>query len=144
MFKRIVAAYDGSKEAEHALVAAIRLAKSLNAELHAVTVIAALPAYSAFAEAADSSLTRVLEDDRASYYVDLHEKARALAVHDAMEIEHHVLDGHGVDPIVDFLRKKKADLLVVGLHQHNLYISRLWSRVYELAQEAPCDVLGVH
>ncbi len=52
--------------------------------------------------------------------------------------------GHGVDAIVDFLRKQKADLLVIGLHQRDLYVARLWSTVYELAQDAPCSVLGVH
>lgn len=49
-----------------------------------------------------------------------------------------------MEAIVDFLRSQKADLLVVGLHQRDLYIARLWSTVYELAQEAPCSVLGVH
>jgi hypothetical protein len=41
-------------------------------------------------------------------------------------------------------RKHEADLLVVGLHNRDLYIARLWSTVYELAQEAPCSVLGVY
>jgi nucleotide-binding universal stress UspA family protein len=55
-----------------------------------------------------------------------------------------VVEGAGVEAIVDFLRKQKADLLVIGLHQRDFYIARLWSTVYELAQEAPCSVLGVH
>jgi hypothetical protein len=37
-----------------------------------------------------------------------------------------------------------ADLLVIGLHQHDFYLSRLWSSVYDLAQDATCSVLGVH
>jgi hypothetical protein len=32
----------------------------------------------------------------------------------------------------------------MGLHQRSLHLARLWSTVYELAQEAPCSVLGVH
>jgi nucleotide-binding universal stress UspA family protein len=56
MFRRIVVAYDGSPESQRSLVSAIRLAKSLDAELHTVTVIADLPAYTAFADAADSSV----------------------------------------------------------------------------------------
>ena len=144
MFQKIVVAYDGSQEAERALVAAIRLAKSLSAELHTVTVIADLPAYAAFAEAADSSLSQQLQDDRTKHYESLQEKARALALRDTMEVRPHVLEGHEVEAIVEFLRRQKADLLVVGLHQRDLYIARLWSTVYELAQEAPCSVLGVH
>jgi hypothetical protein len=45
---------------------------------------------------------------------------------------------------VNFLRGQKIDLLVMGLHQRSLHLARLWSTVYELAQEAPCSVLGVH
>ena len=43
-----------------------------------------------------------------------------------------------------FLESQKADLLVIGLHQHDFYVSRLWSSVYDIAQDAPCSVLGVH
>src|SRR5271163_4051651 len=144
MFQKIVVAYDGSREAERALVSAIRLAKSLNAELHAVTVMADLPAYAAFAEAADASITQLLQEDRTKFHQNLQEKARALALRDSMEIRSHVIEGHAVEAIVEFLRTQKADLLVIGLHQRDLYIARLWSTVYELAQEAPCSVLGVH
>jgi nucleotide-binding universal stress UspA family protein len=55
-----------------------------------------------------------------------------------------LLEGHPVEAIVNFLRRQQADLLVIGLHQHDFYIARLWSTVYELAQDAPCSVLGVH
>ena len=144
MFQKIVVAYDGSREAERALVSAIRLAKSLNAELHAVTVMADLPAYAAFAEAADASITQLLQEDRTKFHQNLQEKARALALRDSMEIRSHLVEGHEVEAIVEFLRMQKADLLVIGLHQRDLYIARLWSTVYELAQEAPCSVLGVH
>jgi hypothetical protein len=49
-----------------------------------------------------------------------------------------------VDAIVHFLAHHKTDLLVIGLHHHQSHISRLWSTVYSLAQDAPCSVLGVH
>jgi hypothetical protein len=38
----------------------------------------------------------------------------------------------------------KTDLLVIGLHHCQSHISRLWSTVYELGQNAPRSVLGVH
>jgi len=40
--------------------------------------------------------------------------------------------------------RHKADLMMIGLHQHDFYVATLWSTVYELAQEAPCSILGVH
>jgi nucleotide-binding universal stress UspA family protein len=144
MFHKVVAAYNESPEAERALISAIKLAKILNGELHAVTLREELPGYTAFAGAADASLSYALKQDRAQLYERLHEKARALALSHGIEISCHLLEGHGVEAIVDFLRGQKADLLVIGLHQRDLYIARLWSTVYELAQDAPCSVLGVH
>ncbi|MGA3224003.1 MAG: universal stress protein [Acidobacteriaceae bacterium] len=144
MFRRIVVAYDGSPESQRSLVSAIRLAKSLDAELHTVTVIADLPAYTAFADAADSSVPRMLELDRRQFYQNLQEKARDLFASYGIGFQGHLIEGKPVEAIVDFLRRQKADLLVLGLHQRELHIARLWSTVYELAQDAPCSVLGVH
>jgi nucleotide-binding universal stress UspA family protein len=144
MFQRIVVAYDGSPESHRSLVSAIRLTKSLNAELHTVTVVADLPAYTAFAGAADPSVPRMLEQDRRESYQKLQEKARDLFASYGIGFQGHLLEGPPVEAIVDFLRRQKADLLVIGLHQRELHIARLWSTVYELAQDAPCSVLGVH
>jgi nucleotide-binding universal stress UspA family protein len=144
MFKKIAVAYNESREAERALASAIQLAKSVGAELTTITVMADLPAYSAFASAGGSSLTQVLLEDRIAFYNVLQEKARTAAQFLGMELSSHIVEGKGVGAIVDFLREHKADLLVIGLHQRDLYIARLWSTVYELAQDAPCSVLGVH
>ena len=144
MFHKIVLAYNESPEAQRALASAIQLAKSLKAELHTVTVMADLPAYTAYVGAVDGSWSRVLMDDRTKLYETLQEKASAFAHQHEVELICHVVEGGEVEAIVDFIRQQKADLLVIGLHQRDLYIARLWSTVYELAQEAPCSVLGVH
>jgi nucleotide-binding universal stress UspA family protein len=144
VFKRIVVAHNESPESGRALMAAIRLASSLNAELHTVTVVEELPAYTAYAGAVDASISRVLKEDQMKFYEDLQIKARSLAGNYNIELSSHLIEGRQIEASVDFLRKHWADLLVVGLHQRDLYIARLWSTVYELAQEAPCSVLGVH
>ena len=144
MFRKIVVAYNESPESQRAFVCAIKLAKSLNAELLAVTAMADLPAYTAFAGVADSSITRVLEEDRLKFYKKLQDQARVEAENYGIELRGHLVEGRQVEAIVDFLRQQKADLLVIGLHQRDLHIARLWSTVYELAQDAPCSVLGVH
>jgi len=144
MFRKIAVAYNESPEAKRALVSAIQLAKHLNADVQVVTVMADLPSYTAYAVAADVSLTRVLEDDRTKLYGSLQDTARTYASDHGVELSCHLIEGHEVGAIVDFLRSQNAELLVVGLHQRDLYIARLWSTVYELAQEAPCSVLGVH
>lgn len=144
MFRKIVVAYNESPEAERAFAAAMKLARSLNAELLTVTAMADLPAYTAFAQAADSSIPRLLEQDRLKFYTNLQEKARAQMAISGIGVQSHLVEGRQVEAIVDFLRQHKADLLVIGLHQRDLHIARLWSTVYELAQDAPCSVLGVH
>jgi nucleotide-binding universal stress UspA family protein len=144
MYKKIAVAYNETPEAERALLSAIELAKSLGAELRTITVMADVPAYAVFAAAGDPSLPQTLEDDREKFYQALQEKAKALALHHGVEVVSHVVEGRQIESIVHFLREQKADLLVLGLHLRDLHITRLWSTVYELAQEAPCSVLGVH
>jgi nucleotide-binding universal stress UspA family protein len=144
MFRKIVVAFNESAESQRAFLVALKLAKSLNAELLAVTAIGELPAYTAFAGVADSSISRVLEEDRRDFYAKLQDHARAQVESYGIGFHSYLVEGREVEAIVDFLRQQKADLLVVGLHQRDLYISRLWSTVFELAQDAPCSVLGVH
>ena len=144
MFKKITVAYNETPEAERALLSAIQLAKSLGAELQTITVMADSPAYAAFAAAGDPSFPQTLENDRQKFYQDLQEKARLLAERHGIEVTSCIVEGRQVEAIIHHLREQKADLLVLGLHQLDLYIARLWSTVYELAQEAPCSVLGVH
>jgi nucleotide-binding universal stress UspA family protein len=144
MFRRVVVAYNESPEAQRALFSAIQLAKALNADLQTITALSDLPAYTAFAEAAGPEVSQVLQDDRLKFYRKLQDKARVQAENHGIELHSHLLEGRPVEAIVDFLRQQKADLLVIGLHQHDFYVARLWSTVYELAQDAPCSVLGVH
>jgi nucleotide-binding universal stress UspA family protein len=144
MFKRITVAYNESPEASRALASAIHLAKELGAELRAVTIMQALPAYTSYATALDPSIEKTLLDDRRERYEQLHTEAREAARREGVELVTDLAEGEEVDAIVRFVRRYKTDLLVIGLRQHALHISRLWSTVYEVAQDAPCSVLGVH
>jgi nucleotide-binding universal stress UspA family protein len=144
MFRKIVVAFNEAPESQRAFLVALKLAQSLNAELQAVTAIGELPAYTAFAGIADSSISRVLEEDRRDFYAKLQDHARAQVESYGIGFHSYLVEGREVEAIVNFLRQQKADLLVVGLHQRDLYIARLWSTVFELAQDAPCSVLGVH
>jgi nucleotide-binding universal stress UspA family protein len=143
MFQKIVVAYDQSAEAARALEAAIQLAKPLGAELHTVTVMADLPGYAALAEVGGES-AQMIEGDHQQIYRALKEKAQVRLSSHGLIAQSHLIEGREVEAILSFLRQQKADLLVLGLHQRNFHIARLWSTVYELAQEAPCSVLGVH
>ena len=144
MFNRIAVAYNESPEAQRAFASAIHLAKTMGAELRTITVIEDLPSYTAFASAADPSLLQVLNEDQAGGYDRLQQNARATALELGVDLLPSAVSGPAVETILRFLSHHQIDLLVIGLHQRSSYISRLWSTVYELAQEAPCSVLGVH
>jgi nucleotide-binding universal stress UspA family protein len=144
MFHRIVAAFNEKPESKRALLSAIRLAKTIGAQLDTVTVVTELPAYVAFADGGGPGIRHQLESGRAKFYEDLREQAQFIGTEEGIELQAHLVDGHEVDAIVEFLRSHKADLLVVGIHHREMYVARLWSTVYELAQSSPCSVLGVH
>ena len=144
MFKRIAVAYNESPEARRALASGIQLARILGSELQVITIMEELPVYTAFASATDCSLERTLRDDRYKHYEQLQAETREMARREGVEIGTHLLDGEAASALVGFLLQEKPDLLIIGLHRRTSHISRLWSTVYEVAQEAPCSVLGVH
>lgn len=144
MFKKITVAYNESPEAGRALASAIQLARTLGAELRALTIVEPPPAYTAYADAADSSLAQILNRDRKAICERLQAEARRTARREGVELETHLMEGEEIDAIIRFLGHYQTDLLVLGLHHHQSHISRLWSTVYEVAQDAPCSVLGVH
>lgn len=144
MFKKIVVAYNGAPEASRALVSAIHLARILGADLRVVSVVQDLPAYTAYATAVDSSLPLTLREDRSQAYEQLQAEVRDAALREGVAAATHLLQGDPVDALLGFLARENPDLIVIGLHRHTSHISRLWSTVYEVAQDSPCSVLGVH
>jgi nucleotide-binding universal stress UspA family protein len=144
MFQRIVVVYSESLESRRALTSAIQLSKALRAELHAVITMQNLPAYTAYAMAAEPSLVRGLDDDRLALYLQMKATVRDIAQREGVELSTELVADDEVDAVVQFLDRSRADLLIIGLHRHASHISRLWNKVFEIAQNAPCSVLGVH
>jgi nucleotide-binding universal stress UspA family protein len=144
MFSRIVVALNDLPESQRALCTAIELARTCKAELSTVSILGDLPAYTSFAVVVDPSAPNAMKEDRRRVHSELHEKAFLLAQEHGVRAKSSIVEGREVQVILHFLKNERADLLVIGLHQHDFYLSRLWSSVYDLAQEAPCSVLGVH
>ncbi len=93
MFRKIVVAYNPSPESQRALEEAIRLAKAVDAELQTVTAMSDLPAYTAYADAADPAVSQMLLDDRVKSYKKLQDKARVQAGSHGIEVQNHLLEG---------------------------------------------------
>jgi nucleotide-binding universal stress UspA family protein len=144
MFSKIVVALNDLPESQRALCTAIELARAFNAELATVSILGDLPAYTSFAVVVDPTVPNAMKEDQRRAYGELHAKASLLAQEHGVRSKASIVEGREVQAILHFLKNECADLLVIGLHQHDFYLSRLWSSVYDLAQEAPCSVLGVH
>ena len=144
MFSKIVVALNDLPESQRALRAAIDLAHACNAELSTVSILGDLPAYTSFAVVVDPAAPNAMKEDRRRLHGELHERASRLAQEHGVHATGAIVEGREVHAILGFLKDVNADLLVIGLHQHDFYLSRLWSSVYDLAQDAPCSVLGVH
>jgi nucleotide-binding universal stress UspA family protein len=144
MFSKIVVALNDLPESQNALRAAIDLARVCGAELATVLILGDLPAYTSFAIVVDPGAPNAIKEDRRRALGELHERATKLAKEQGVHSKGSIVEGPEVHAILGFLKDANADLLVIGLHQHDFYLSRLWSSVYDLAQDAPCSVLGVH
>ena len=144
MFSKIVVALNDLPESQRALRAAIELARAINAELATVSILGDLPAYTAFAVVVDPGAPAAIKEERRRVHRELHEKASLLAQVHGVRARGSIIDGEEVQAILHFLKDERANLFVIGLHQHDFYLSCLWSSVYDLAQYAPCSVLGVH
>jgi nucleotide-binding universal stress UspA family protein len=144
MFSKIVVALNDLPESQRALRTAIDLARSFSASLTTVSILGDLPAYTSFAVVVDPAAPAAMREDRHQIQAELHDKATRLAQEHGVQSTSEILEGREVQAILHFLREQRADLFVVALHQHDFYLARLWSSVYDLAQDAPCSVLGVH
>jgi nucleotide-binding universal stress UspA family protein len=144
MFSKIVVALNDLPESQHALRTAIDLARSCNAELATVSILGDLPAYTSFSVVVDPGAPLAMMEERRERHRKMHEEAANLARELGVHAQGSIVSGKEVQTILQFLREQNADLLVIGLHQHDFYLSRLWNSVYDLALDATCSVLGVH
>ena len=138
MFGKILCANDGSEHAFRALTVAMTMAKESNSELHMVSVeeIDYMPEY----------IEEVREETgtAAKRFHKAHQRARALAEENHVNLRIHVLTGHPVRDIVRLAGESRADLLVIGATGHSHFYERmLGSRANRIIHLAPCPVLVV-
>jgi nucleotide-binding universal stress UspA family protein len=145
MFSKILVAYDESPESGRALLTGIHLAKSLNAELKAVSVQENLPPYAPYINAEVPGGTELLRQQVADYHRDLLTRAQRAAQQEGVVLATELVEGDEVQAIVECAQRNQSDLLMLGLHRHSLLFSRLWNHTtHDLAQQLRSSILGVH
>ncbi len=138
MHSKILHAQDGSEGAFKALAEAIDIAKRYNAELHTISV-EEVPHYA-------ETIGEVIEekDWREHRYQEAIQKSLQMAEEAGVKLQPHVLVGHEVKTIVEFIKANDFDLLVVGFTGHSaLYDRVMGSTCQSLVRLAPCPVLVV-
>jgi nucleotide-binding universal stress UspA family protein len=138
MFKRILIANDGSEGAARALSAAIVLAKEQGAELHMISV-EEMPRFPA-------SIDEIIEEKAEANHIYETVMSRAVAQAQAagVKLTPHVVVGHPVTGIAEFIAQEDFGLLVVGFMGHSaLYNRIIGSTTDRLVEHAPCNVLVV-
>ena len=145
MFNKIMVAYDESPESGRALLTGIHLAKSLNAELRAVSVQEKLPPYAGYIDAEVPGGTTLLRQQAVDYYRDLQARAQQAAQREGIILTTELVEGDEVQAIVECVQRNQSDLLVLGLHRHSLLFSRLWNHTtHDLSQQLSSSILGIH
>lgn len=138
MYSKILIANDGSAGAARALNAAIELARRLHTPLHMVCV-EELPR---FPTSVDEIVEEEAEAKKMFDEVILASRKQAKAAH--VKLETHVIPGHAVSSIVEFVERESFDLLVIGFMGHSALYNRLIGGTTDrLVELAPCQVLVV-
>jgi len=139
MFTKILIANDGSEGAFKALLVALRLARSQQAQAHMVCVeestwIGGTPHDEVVGDKATA--------DRK--FADVVAKARAEAKLHGIKLVSHILIGRPAPAIVDFIVQEGFDLLVTGFKSHSALYHRILGKTTDrLVELAPCAVLVV-
>jgi nucleotide-binding universal stress UspA family protein len=138
MFRKMLVANDGSPGGEKALKCALALAGRLDVGL-AMICVEELPRFPV-------SIDEVAETmaDEAGVFDKVVAAAKALAQSQGVAFEAHILAGHPVPTIVEFVRRGGYDLLVVGFMGHSaLYNRIIGSTTDRLVELAPSMVMVV-
>ena len=138
MYKKILHGLDGSDGSFKALAEAIQLAKLYGAELHTISV-EELPHY-------PGTIGEVIEEKGVANgeFGTAVKKARDMASNAGLILKSHVIVGHEVKTIVEFIKKYGFDLLMIGFMGHSALYGRVMGGTCQsLVRMAPCSVLVV-
>jgi nucleotide-binding universal stress UspA family protein len=139
MYRRILVGFDGSDGARKALDTGIALAKALGAELHVLMVEEDLPRY-----AITIGEYEEIKHQRDAYFAQLSQEVHLAAQLAEIPVQTHVVAGHEVWAIVEFIQHHHVDLLVIGHQGHSTLHERVFgSTASALVNHAPCHVLVV-
>lgn len=138
MFKKILVGIDGSQNAFRALSEAVELAMRYGAELHSITV-EEVPKF-------PGTVGEVIEEKDAlnGKFGEVIKKTKEMVEQKGYRIRTHLVVGHEVKSIIEFVKEQGMDLLVIGfMGRSALYERIMGSTCQSLVRLTPCSVLVV-
>ncbi|MGA7924132.1 MAG: universal stress protein [Thermoplasmata archaeon] len=141
MFERIVVAIDGSSNADHALDAAIEIARRFNSRLTLITVVPLIVQVGAM----PVPTPMTTPEDIQAFHKMLGERASRASTQGVPPVETIVVEGYVVDSILTYVEQHPQDLIVMGARG----LSRagrlfLGSTSDGIVHHAKCPVLVLH
>jgi nucleotide-binding universal stress UspA family protein len=139
MYKKVLAAYDGSEGSKAALARAFTVAQEYNASISMVWVRDTLPHQA-------SSVGEVEDENEAAdeYFAKLNIFAERCAADKSMTIQSVSLRGNASREIVKYAETNGFDLIVIGQVGHSGFIGRVLGPTADrISETAHCDVLIV-
>jgi len=142
MFKRILMAYNGSREGKSALLTCAELAAFTHADTHLLAV-AGMPSSMFLTEGFLPE--ELLEEEKKRAQEVLDEGINQLK-EKGFSVSGHLAVGEPVEEISRLAGELKADLIIVGHSQRASLTSRWWrgSVGKTLLDHAPCSILIAH
>ncbi len=139
MYRRILVGFDGSDGARKALDTGLALAQALNTQLFVIMVEEDLPRY-----AITIGEYEEVKHQRDAYFAQLEQEVLQAAQQRGMPVQTHIVAGHEVWAMVEFIHHHQVDLLVIGHQGHSTLHERVFgSTASALVNHAPCHVLVV-
>ena len=138
MLKRILVGLDGSQHSFKALEEGVCLAMLAGTELHTISV-EEIPRF-------PGTVGEVIEEKETANttFGAAVAHAREIAEAKGVTLRPHVVIGHEVRTIVEFVRENEYDLLILGFMGHSAVYDRIMGGTCQnLVRLAPCSVLVV-
>jgi nucleotide-binding universal stress UspA family protein len=138
MYKKILAGNDGSERAFKALSEAFNIAQRYQAELHMI-IVEEIPRFPGSIDEVEGEI-----ESADARFAPVITRSKAMAAEQGLTLHCHVVPGHPVPTIVEFIRERGIDLLVLGFMGHSAIYDRIiGSKCDRLVRLAPCSVVVV-
>jgi nucleotide-binding universal stress UspA family protein len=140
MYKRILLAYNGTREGRIALFECAEIASFVKAETHLLAV--ATPSISMYVEGFEGNVSEKGKAQDQRLMKNVLAEGLAALTQRGYSVTGHFAVGEPVEQICRVATELKCDLIVVG-HKHHSRLGRWWrgSISSSLADYAPCSIL---